>query len=204
MPQQPNPYAQPPAGNAYGQPSSTPGAPYSQPPAQKGSNGLAVAALILGILPTGLIGLIVGILAIVKAAKTGAGKAMAWIGTILSILWIAGLTLILVAVMSSDTVQTAVKRMDPGCVSFESQSALANRMQNETDPAAMKKDIQQVLTELKADQAKTKSADVRSAMAALQKDFEDLQTAMETGNVPSDLIDRLGTDGTAVDTACGQ
>jgi hypothetical protein len=186
----------------YGAPAYGAPAPGYGAPQQQGGNGLAVAALILGILPTGLIGLVVGILAIIKAGKTGAGKAMAWIGTILSVLWmVAGIAIIVAA--GSDVASTVSKRIDPGCVSIESQTALANKMQGETDPAEMQKDIQQLIDELKADQAKTKSAAVRTALANFQKDFEDLQGALKGGTMPPDLVSRLTTDGAAVDTACG-
>ena len=196
---QPNPQIPPYESQVPQQPYGTPQQPYGAPPAPPASNGLSVAALILGILPTAIIGLIVGIIALVKAGKTGAGKAMAWIGIVLSILWTAGWIVFGVAAGHN-----VAQRLDPGCLSIESQTALATKMQHDTDPAEMQKDIQQLITELKADQAKTKSAKVRTALANFEKDFEDLQTAMQTGNVPPDLVGRLTTDGKAVDTACGR
>lgn len=189
----PQPYAAAPQPYAPGQP------PYGAPPAPPASNGLAIAALILGILPTGLIGLVVGIIALVKAGKTGAGKAMAWVGIVLSILWMAGGIALAVAV--SDNV---AKALDPGCVSVEAQANEWKNMGSETDPAKVAANIQNVISELKADEAKTKSATVKAKLQTLRKDFEELQSGMQTGKVAPDLISRLTTDGNAVDVACGR
>jgi hypothetical protein len=208
VPQQ-QPYGAP-AQQPYGAPAQQPygapayGAPagYTAPPAQP-SNGLSIAALILGILPTGIIGLVVGIIAIVKA-KTGAGKAMAWIGTILSVLWIAG-SIALFASVGDDVKDNVSRRIDPGCVAVESQASDWQKMGTETDPAAIKADLQKIVDEVKADEAKTKKADVKAALEKFRGDIEELQSAINTGTAPAaDLITRMTTDGAAVDTACGR
>lgn len=68
------------------------------PPAPRGRNGLAVAALILGILGVcGLsliLGLVLGVVALVQINRTGqAGRGMAIAGIIISLLWVAALTI---------------------------------------------------------------------------------------------------------------
>src|SRR5580765_8224706 len=95
----------------------SPYGPYSQPPPpmMPQTNGFATAGLILGILPTGPIGLIFSILGINRAGKIGGvGKGRAWVGLILSILWMGGYVALGVAVAGD-----VKKRLDPACISAE-------------------------------------------------------------------------------------
>ena len=202
--QQPQ-YGTPPQ-QQYGQPAYGGGYP-SAPPAPQ-SYPLAVVALILGILPTGLIGLIVGIIALIRAGKVGVGKAMSWIGIILSVLWMVGGIAITVAALSSDTVQTAIAnanpRQDPGCVAAETNlPAKSDALQSgSTDPAAAATAIQGIIDELKADEAKTKVPAAKTAMENFRHDLESLQSGLATGNVDPNLVSKLTTDGAAIDAAC--
>jgi hypothetical protein len=195
----------PPQQPAYGQPAYG-GYPAAPPPPQ--SNGLAVAALILGILPTGIIGLIVGIIALVRAGKTGVGKAMSWIGIILSVLWMVGGGVLVVTALSSDTVKNAVANADPrndaGCKAAETNlPAKSQALQAAaTDPAAAGTAIQGIIDELKADEAKTRVPAAKTAMENFRHDLESLKTGLATGNIDQSLLTKLETDGAAIDTAC--
>ncbi len=195
VPQQ-QPYGAP-AQQPYGAPAYGAPAGYTAPPAQP-SNGLSIAALILGILPTGIIGLVVGIIAVVKS-KTGAGKAMAWIGTVLSVLWTIGW--IAFAVNVGNHVS---KALDPGCVAVESQASEWQNIGGTSDPAALKADLQKIVDQVKADEAKTKRSEVKAALEKFRGDVEELQKGLDTGNISPDLVSRMTTDGNAVDTACGR
>jgi len=108
----PPPGGYPPAPGAYGG-YGTPG--YGPPPgygAPRQGNGLAVAALVLGIAGVvtalfllggllGIVGLILGIVAIQRARQNqGAGQAMAVVGTVLSGLAIVGTALVTIVGVS--------------------------------------------------------------------------------------------------------
>jgi Domain of unknown function (DUF4190)/Septum formation len=73
-----NPYAMPPPGMAGGYP----------PPAQRPVNGLAIAALVCGIVPTAVVAIGLGIGALVQIGNRGErGKGMAITGIVLGSLW---------------------------------------------------------------------------------------------------------------------
>jgi hypothetical protein len=179
--------------------------PMYAPPAAPATNGLATAGLILGILPTGLIGLIFSILGLSRAGKVGVGKGKAMTGLILSILWMVGGVVGIVAIAGSDTVKHAVQAADPGCVAFEGQTDLAAKFgADASDPTKLAADIDAIVAELQADEGKTNNSAVKAAMVKFQGDLTELKTDLTTQTVPSaDLQTRLSTDGTAIDTACG-
>lgn len=97
--------------------------PPQQPYAQPAKKGLAVAALVLGILAIvgclvpllnigsialGLVGLVLGIVAMAKADRPGnGGKKMAVAGTVLSVLAIIGAVVINVVVINAANEQSA-------------------------------------------------------------------------------------------------
>lgn len=94
-PAQPQPYPGAPGQfppNAYGYPPYSYGYPNPQPP--RGTNGMAIAALVLGIcgffFVTPIVGLVLGIVSLTVVNRTGQrGKGMAISGIVLSSLWIA-------------------------------------------------------------------------------------------------------------------
>ena len=102
--QPPNAYGYPPygyGGYPYG------GYPYGQPQPPTGTNGLAVAAFVLGIcgffVVTPIVGLIFGIVSLAAVRRTGQkGKRLAVSGIVLSSAWIAALgTLLTIAVVNT-------------------------------------------------------------------------------------------------------
>ena len=100
-PPQPGYPAAPPApGYPAAPPAPTYQAPYGQPPmmvAQQGTNGMAIAALITGILGINLLAWIFGGVALSQIKRTGQnGRGMAIAGIVLGLVWVA-LVVILVA-----------------------------------------------------------------------------------------------------------
>lgn len=190
-----------PAGGAPGG-SASYGAPVTPQPT--GGNGFAVVSLITGILPLPLFGLIFGFLGLSKAKKVGTGKAMAWIGIILSILWIGGIAIITPSLI--DTGKKAVKAIDPGCVSATSlsQSAVTKLTADQTNPDALKTDLQDIINGLNDSASKSQNSAAKAAITKFSGDFQELLTDLNSGTAPSaDLQTRLTTDGNAVDAACG-
>ena len=194
----------PPQGQPVGMPPS-PYGPYNQPPPpmMPQTNGFATAGLILGILPTGLIGLIFSILGLNRAGKVGGvGKTKALVGLILSILWMIGGTVGIIA-LGGDV----VKRLDPACISAEGYgSTLESKMNADSGNVdALKKDLQDAVTELNTDAGKTSNATTKAAIQKFAGDIQELLDDLNNGTAPSeDLTTRLTTDGNAVDTACGR
>jgi hypothetical protein len=166
----------------------------AQPPApqQQGTSVLAIVGFILAFVAP-LIGFILSFIAIFK---TGAGKAkgrgLAVAGTILGGLFTIIIVVIIVAAglfVSNSTVA------DPGCVS--GKSAILNSA-NHVDAAS----IQKTVNDLNAAAAKAKHDEVRDAMKTVADDYNQLLTAMKTGNVPAGLQSKLTTDLNKVDSLC--
>jgi hypothetical protein len=162
-----------------------------------GKNGFAVAALVFGLFG-GLLGLIFGIIGLVKASKVGKGKVMSWVGIVLSLLWIAPAVYL---------VPILIKASDAGCIAEKStmttyDDSKLNADQN--DPAALKADLQALTTQLAAASAKSGNAAAKSAMSTLSDDLQQLLTAVNSGTVPSaDLQTKINDDAKKVDSACG-
>lgn len=186
------------------QPYGAPGVPVAQ------SNGLATAGLILGILPTSVVGAIVSILGIVRAGKVGGvGRARAWVGLVLSVLWTIVSVIVIAALLlaGTSTGKKIVERVDPGCVAAESyMSSVDSKMNADTNnPDAIKADIQAAIDELNKDAGKSHSTKAAADMRATAKDFQELLTDINTATAPSaDLQSRVATDANAIDTDCGR
>ncbi len=85
--------------------------PYEQPP-KPGTNGWAIASLVLGILGGILLSVVFGIVALVQTRRTGqSGRGMAVTGLVLSGLWLVGLVAVGVTVYL-----TGADRDDEGTV----------------------------------------------------------------------------------------
>jgi hypothetical protein len=173
-----------------------PAYPTDQPPAAapKQGNGLAVAALIFGIIGASILGLIFGILGLRKAKQTGTGKGMAATGLVLSILWLIAQIALIVAI-AAGVGFLASKQNDPGCVAYRAvveSPAIA-------DPGS----FGSISTQLRDAAAKSEDADAKAAIAALADDFDALLAAVESGNVPPNLEADLTAHEEAANSACG-
>jgi phosphotransferase system glucose/maltose/N-acetylglucosamine-specific IIC component len=161
-----------------------PGAPQPEP----GRSGLAVAGLILAIF-IAPIGFILSLIAVFTTGKGKAkGRGMAIAGLIISTLIIGGLIALVLAVSNSTVA-------DPGCTSGK-QVILDSAASG--DPASLQKTIDG----LNAAAAKAKHADVRDAMKTLADDYTQVLNATKTGKMPDGLLDKIGADGTKIDSLC--
>ena len=160
------------------------------PPAPKQGNGLAVAALIFGIIGGSILGLIFGILGLRKSKQTGTGKGMSIAGIILSVLWLIA-TIAIVAVVFL----AANKQDDPGCVAY--RSVVESR--SITDPTA----FDSISGQLRDASAKSEDATAKAAIATLADDFDKLVAAIESGELPANLEADLVAHEEAANSACG-
>lgn len=100
-------------------------APYSHvPPPPRGTNGFAIAALVLGILPVclGIPGLIFGIVALAQTRKTGQkGKGLAIAGlSILAVWLVVGVSLVVFSIVNEADRDDSGAITGPGDVSVTS------------------------------------------------------------------------------------
>jgi hypothetical protein len=170
-----------------------------EPP--KRTNGFAIAGLITGILPTPLFGLIFSIIGLVKSKSYRSGKAMAWIGIVLSVLWIIASVGIGVALAPR-----IAKAADPGCVAVESNIASLNTKisADAGNTEAFKTDLQTMIADLQDGAAKTHSDTARAAMNAMAADVQQVLNALNGNGTANDALGRLESDGNAIDSACGR
>jgi hypothetical protein len=185
--------------------SGYPGAPGFFPPAEpqpaKRTNGFAIASLVFGIIGGVPLGIIFGIVGLVRAKTVRSGKAMAWIGIVLSVLWAVPLT-ILIAIGASH----ATKALDPGCTSARSTlSGMDQKITNDANNAdAFKADLQTTIAALKDAASKTKSDKARTAMTNTAADFQALLDSVNSGSqISSDFQTKLTADADSVDKECG-
>ncbi|MDH6108919.1 hypothetical protein P3T36_006288 [Kitasatospora sp. MAP12-15] len=168
------------------------------PVPEQGKNGFAVAALVFGILGGIPLALIFGIVGLVRSKKAGKGKVMSWIGILLALLWIVPIALL---------VPHVLKATDAGCLSATaSVTSSADKLNADgNDPAAMKADLQNVVTQLNGDAGKAGNSAARTSIQALAGDYQQLLDSLTNGTAPSsDLTDRMTADANKVDSACGK
>jgi hypothetical protein len=167
----------------------------------KRANGFAIASLIFGILPTVVLGIIFGIVGLVRAKTLGSGKVMSWIGIVLSVLWAVP-----IAIVIGIGASHVSKAIDPGCTSARTTlTGMDTKIANDANnPTAFKDDLQTTITALKAAASKTKSDKARTAMTNTAADFQTLLDSLTSGTqLGADFQTKLQADADSVDTECG-
>ncbi|GII25228.1 DUF4190 domain-containing protein [Planosporangium mesophilum] len=183
----------------YGAPGA---APYAAPAPEQGTNGLAIAGLILAFLiaPVGFVLSIIALIQTRKRQQKGRGLAIA--GVIVSVLSMLASIAIVVAIFATVGKNVATVT-DPGCVSGKEAITKAASAPTSTDPDTTKAQLQAAVDELNAAAAKAEHDNVRQAMKALADDYSAIVTAINTGTTPaSDLMDKVETDANKIDELC--
>ena len=182
-----------------------PGGPGLFPPAApvpaKRTNGFAVASLIFGIIGGIPLGIIFGIVGLVRAKTYRSGKAMSWIGIVLSVLWI-----IPVAIVIGIGASHVSKAIDPGCTSARTTlTGMDEKIAKDANNAdAFKADLQTTVSALKDAAAKTKSDKARTAMTNTAADFQALLDSLNSGTqLDAAFQTKLEADANSVDKECG-
>ncbi|HLL68209.1 MAG TPA: hypothetical protein VK453_21205 [Micromonosporaceae bacterium] len=188
----------------YASGNMAPPPPYGGPtapaqPSERGTNGLAVAGLVLAFL-LAPVGFVLSIIAFVQAGKRGQrGKGLAIAGIVVSILVMASAGAAVYALG-----RNASTIADPGCVA--GKAAIldnAGKMDAAGDPAAAKAVIQTTIDELTAASGKSKKAAVRSALDTLVQDYTTLLQAINTGTPPDPGFEaKVTADGEKLDSLC--
>lgn len=168
---------------------------YTNPPANPGTSGLAIAGFILAILiaPIGFILSIIGLTQTGKGKQKGRGLAIS--GIVISLLLMGGGVAAVFAI--GKTVSTIA---DPGCTA--GKAAIFDNSAKAADSATNKEGIQGMIAGLNAAAAKAKHDNVRAAMTTLSDDYTLLLKGMDSGNIPAGIVDKIGVDAAAIDTLC--
>jgi hypothetical protein len=178
---------------------SYPAGPAGAPPQPqpRGGNGFAVASLIFGIIGGSLFGLIFGFIGLSRAAKVGKGKALSWVGIVLSTLWLIG------QIAGGTYLVTHLsKASDPGCVA--AKSLLLDEQKMNVSGADGLTSLQNIVNELNDAASKARDSAAHDAIKAVADDFQSLIDAASKGEAPnSDVLTKIEADGNAIDTACG-
>jgi hypothetical protein len=174
-------------------------APVPPPPAAKsGTNGLAIAGFILAFLVAPL-GLILSIVGLVTAGRSGQkGKGLAISGIIIALLLSGGAIAVVAA--TANKVSTLV---DPGCTTGKA-AILDNASKiSGADADGVKAGLQATVDGLTSAASQAKHDNVRAAMTALRDDYQKLIDAITTGT-PADasLQDKINTDAAEIDSLC--
>jgi hypothetical protein len=190
-----NPY--PPAGDPYTQSGApVPPAGYAPSAPAPGRNGLAIAGFIFAFL-FAPIGFILSLIGLIQAgARHQKGKVLASLGLVISLLIMGGVTAVFFTV--GKNVLTVA---DPGCVAGKTVIMSAANLPN--DPAALKTQLQTMVTGLNAAAAASQHDNVRTALKALSDDYAQLGKAIDSGNQPpADLETKVTDHANAIDALC--
>ena len=175
--------------------------PSAAPEPAKRTNGFAVASLIFGILPTVVLGIIFGIVGLVRSKTVGSGKVMSWIGIVLSVLWAVPFAIVIGIGASHVS-----KAIDPGCTAARTTlTGMDQKIANDANNAdAFKADLQTTISAMKDAAAKTKSDKARTAMTNTAADFQALLDSLNSGTqLDAAFQAKLDADANSVDKECG-
>lgn len=178
---------------------------------QRGRNGFALAGLILSVLADPLLlGLIFSIVGLARAARVGAGRALAWTGIVLSVAWLGVIVVYVVPLVTSKAATVVVqgeKQADPGCEAIQEflASPLGTKdLSKEPNAKSFESDLQAMITQIHAAAAKSKNPPAKASIDKLAVDFETLLTDVKAQKTPPDSLNTaIENDGGAIDQACG-
>lgn len=176
--------------------------PPSAPP--PGTSGLSIAGLVLAFL-LAPIGFIVSLIALIVTGRSGQrGRGLAVAGLIVSVLMTAG-GITAITLIAGKNVTTIAKNVntitDPGCV--KGKEAILSMPTAPSDPAAMKAELQSVITGLNAAAASAQHESVRNAMKALSDDYGQLASALSGATQPpANLESKIRQDANQIDNLC--
>ena len=173
--------------------------PYTAPVTASGGNGFAVTSLITGIVGLWPLGLVFGILGLVRGKKVSKGKVMSWIGIILSVIWLGASAFLLPHI---------TKALDPGCrVAITTHGNYPDSKVNAdavSNPQAFGDDLQQEIAGFTDAANKAKNADAKAAMQAEVSDLTAILQAAAAGQPPADsVVAKSNADETVLVKACG-
>ncbi len=164
-------------------------------------NWQATAALVAGIVPLVLPGVVLGVLGLRRARSTGTGRMPAWIGIALSAIW----AVVLIVVLAGGGASA------PAC-SASSQAAVSSAMstvlRDLTDGApasTVKADLSQAMSQANAAAASAQQVSARGAYVALTTGLSRALATMQTSHSTSTyaaLSSQLSADNAAITSAC--
>jgi hypothetical protein len=176
------------------------GAPAPAP--QQGTNGLAIAGLILAfvIAPIGFILSLIGLIQAKQRRQKGKGLAIT--GIIVSVLAIViGVTTVVVVMATVGKNVSTIA--DPGCTTGKTALLDNESKTSSSDPATLKEGLQSTIDGLNSAAAKAKHDNVRNTAKAVSNDYSQLLQALNTGTQPSaGLEEKMQADGNEFDKLC--
>lgn len=174
-------------------------APARQPQSGLAGNWQARAALLTGILPLLVPGIVFGVLGLRRSRAVGAGQAASWGGIALSVAWAAVIGFLVFGTGGSTP---------GGCSVPRGVNAAYSRVMNDLNGGAAKSaqtlDLSTAARQANSAAAYADQLPLRNALFAMARDLEQAQSdvAGRTHRVPAALRQKLGADGAALTSAC--
>jgi hypothetical protein len=176
-----------------------------RPPEAPARNGLAIAALVAGIVGILVVpGVVLGVLGLRRARVTGVGLVQSSLGIALSLVWAAG---IIVAVSLPSQQPSSA---DPGCTAYQgSGRAPAARVSAALSAGApagqLRPELRQTAHVVNSAAARAQGLTVRSTLSGMTGDLQDALGEVTAGRpVPQALVASLSSDIAAAARLCGR
>jgi hypothetical protein len=167
----------------------------------KKKNTFAVAALVFGILPLPPVGIVFGVLGIIRAAKVKIGMTMSIVGLVLSGLWAGG------GVAAVFVTPHVVKSKNVGCkvlAAFDQAHPASKLAADRSDSAQYLADLQAYSATLTRVAGVTHHAEVRTAALNELSDLELLEQYVSQNAQPdAATLAKQKSDDDVLHSACG-
>jgi hypothetical protein len=179
------------AAPVVGEPAAPANAATDQAPAR---NSVAVAAAVLGVLGAIPFAIAFGIAGLVRAARVGRGKGLAWLGIVLGVLWV---------IPAVYVVQGLHVAPDAGCQAAKDTvvTGASTLQRDAADPAKGRTDLTAIANGLAAAADQSSDSDVKAALGSLAGDYRTMVKIMDGGD-PSGVGADLLTDTKRVEQVC--
>jgi hypothetical protein len=173
-----------------------PGHALLPPRPQPGTNGLAIAGLVLAVL-LAPVGLILSVVGLVQARRRGEkGRGLAITGILVSTLLTAS-----VGVAAHAAYENVSTLIDPGCT--VANSTMRDNHDMVRSPATLLEGLRAIAVGLASAERQAKDDEVRAAVQALRRDYSRLIASVEAGQAPDpSLASALKTEAADFDALC--
>jgi hypothetical protein len=171
-------------------------------PGDDADNWQSVAALIAGIAPLVVPGVVLGVLGLRRARSTGTGRMTSWLGICCSAIW----AVVLIVLLASSGGSGAGCPASTATAVGSAVTTVRHDLSGAAQPSTLKTDLVTAISQANSAAAAVQQVQARSAFLVLTTELQRTLAIVQAGRSASQyaaLSTQLGSGSAAVTSACG-